>query len=297
MVEHLLEEDSEGYVLKSNVHNPFPTGYKPEVDVTEELDQMLASRFMQLIGILRWVVKIGRIDIYLEVSLLSQYQANPRFGHLKAAYHIFAYLKKHPDMGRLAYDPKAPDIDEKVFNHNADWTEFYGDVAEELPPNMPELRGHMVTISAFVDANHAGNVVTRCSHSGIFLFVQNAPIIWFSKRQNTVKSATFGSEFVALRICKDLIVALRYKLRMFGVPIDGPANVFCDNRGVVKNASIPESTLMKKHNAINYHAVREAVAAKILRVGKEDGETNLADLLTKVLNGKKQWNICWHLMW
>ena len=77
---------------------------------------------------------------------------------------------------------------------------------------MPELQGHLVIISAFVDANHAGNVVTRRSHSGIFIFVQNALIIWFSKRQNTVESATFGSEFVALRICKDLIVALRYKL-------------------------------------------------------------------------------------
>jgi hypothetical protein len=74
---------------------------------------------------------------------------------------------------------------------------------------------------------------------------------------------------------------------MFGVPIEGPANVFCDNRGVVKNVSILESTLMKKHNVINYHAVREAMAAGILRVGKEDRETNLADLLTKVLTGEK----------
>ena len=131
----------------------------------------------------------------------------------------------------------------------------------------------------------------------MFLFVQNAPIIWFSKRQNTVEAATFGSEFVALRICKELIVALRYKLRMFGVPIEGPTNVFCDNRGVVRNASIPESTLMKKHNAINYHAVQEAAAAGIIRVGKEDGETNIADLLTKVLSGEKRWNICWHIMW
>jgi hypothetical protein len=206
-------------------------------------------------------------------------------------------MKKHPDMGRLAYDSKRPDIDETVFYHNADWKDFYGDVEEELPPNMPKPRGHSVTISAFVDANHAGNVVTRRSHSGIFIFVQNALIIWFSKRQNTVESATFGSEFVALRICKDLIVALRYKLRMFGVPVDGPANVFCDNRGVVRNVSIPESTLMKKHNAINYHAVREAAAAGILRVGKEDGETNIADLLTKVLSGQKRWDICWHFMW
>jgi hypothetical protein len=255
---------------------------------------------MQLIGILRWAVEIGRIDIYLETSLLSPYQANPRFGHIEAAYHIFAYLKKHPGMGRLAFDPKASVIDESFFHANANWTDFYWDVTEELPPNMPEPRGNPVTISAFVDANHAGNVVPRRprrSHTGIFIFVQNAPIVWFSKKQNTVEAATFGSEFVALRICKDMIVALRYKLRMFGVSIEGPASFFCDNRGVVKNVSIPESTLMKKHNAINYHAVREAVAAGILRVGKEDGETNLADLLTKVSTGEKRWNLCWHIMW
>jgi hypothetical protein len=201
-------------------------------------------------------------------------------------------------MGRLAYDSKRPDIDERIFHPQPDWKEFYGDIEEELPPNTPEPRGHSVNTSAFVDANHAGNVITRRSHSGIFLFVQNAPIIRYSKRQNTVEAATFGSEFVALRICKELIVALRYKLRMLGVPIDGPTNVFCDNRGVVRNASIPESTLMKKkHNAINYHAVREAAAAGILRVGKEDGETNAADLLTKSISGQKRWDICWHLMW
>jgi hypothetical protein len=141
-------------------------------------------------------------------------------------------------MGRLAFDSKRPDIDERIFHPQADhWKEFYGDVHGELPPNMPEPRGHSVTTSAFVDAkNHAGNAITRRSHSGIFLFVQNAPIIWYSKRQNTVEAATFGSEFVALRICKELIVALRYKLRMFGVPIDGSTNVFCDNRRVVRNA-------------------------------------------------------------
>ena len=146
--------------------------------------------------------------------------------------------------------------------------------------------------------NHAGNVVTWCSHTGIFIFVQNAPIIWFLKRQNMVEAATFGSEIVALRICKERIVALWYKLQMFGIPVEGPANVFCDNHGVVKNVSILELTLMKKHNAINYHTVREAVAAGILWVGKEDNETNLADLLSKVLTGEKWWNIEWHtIMW
>ena len=296
-IEKLFNEDGEGYTLKSNAKNPFPPNYKPELDVTEELGPELASRFLQLIGICRWAVELGRIDIYLEVALLSQYQANPRIGHLEALYHVFAYMKKHPDMGRLVYDPKAPEINESIFNNNADWKSFYGDVQEELPPKRPKPRGNPVNIFAFVDANHAGNVVTRRSHTGIIIFVQNAPIIWFSKKQNTVESATFGSEFVALRTCKDMIVSLRYKLRMFGIPIEGPANVFCDNRGVVKNASVPESVLLKKHNAINYHAVREAVAADIMRVGKEDGQTNLADLLTKVLSGQRRWDLCFCIMW
>ncbi|KAI2495965.1 Reverse transcriptase (RNA-dependent DNA polymerase) [Fragilaria crotonensis] len=219
----------------------------------------------QLIGILRWAIELGRLDIFVEVSQLSQHQALPRRGHLEALYHIFAYLKKHENGARIVFDPKTPDIDERVFNSNADWRDFYGDVQEEMPPNMPEPKGKSVTISCFVDANHAGNVITRRSHTGIIVYVQNAPIIWFSKRQNTVEASSFGSEFVALRTAKDIIVALRYKLRMFGVPIDGPANVFCDNNGVVKNTTIPESMLTKKQNAINYHVVREAVAARIRR--------------------------------
>jgi hypothetical protein len=60
---------------------------------------------------------------------------------------------------------------------------------------------------------------------------------------------------VALRCARDLIVAMLYKLRMFGIPINGPALVYCDNQSVVKNVTIPESIWSKKHNAINYHAV------------------------------------------
>ncbi len=123
------------------------------------------------------------------------------------------------------------------------------------------------------------------------------PIIWFLKRQNTVESSSFGSEFVALRAAKGMLVALRYKLQMFGVPIDGPANVFCDNNGVVMNTTIPESMLAKKRNAIDYHAVREAIAAKIIHAGKEGGMTNLADLFTKVLTADRRRALCRHIMY
>ena len=243
------------------------------------------------------MIKLGRIDIFVEVSQLSQHQALPCRGHLEAAlYHIFAYLKKHENGARIVFDPKTPNIDERVFNADADWRDLYGDVAEELPPNMPEAKGKPVMISCFVDANHAGNMMTHRSHTGILVYVQNAPIIWFSKRQNTVEASSFGSEFIALRAAKEMIVALCYKLCMFGVAIDGPANVFCDNNGVVKNTTILASMLAKKHNAINYHAICEAVAAKILRVGKEDGMTNLADLFTKVLTADRRRALCKHIM-
>ena len=138
--------------------------------------------------------------------------------------------------------------------------------------NMPEPLGNPVNIFAFVNANHAGNVVTRHSHTGIINFLQNSPILWLSRRQNTVETSTFGSEFVAMRVLCNMIIALRYKLRMFGIPLDGPAQVFCDNQ--VKNKSVHESVLTKKHNAANYHAVHEAVASGAMEVIKEDTTTD-----------------------
>ncbi len=91
-------------------------------------------------------------------------------------------------------------------------------------------------VSCFVDADHAGNQVTRHSHTGIIIFCNRAPIIWFSKRQNTVETSSFGSEFVTLHIAVELIESIRYKLCMFGIPIQGAANVYCDNASVVVNS-------------------------------------------------------------
>jgi hypothetical protein len=81
--------------------------------------------------------------------------------------------------------------------------------------------------------------------------------------------------------------ALRYKLRMMGVPIVGPTNGFCDNKSVVTNSVTPQSTLSKKHNAIAYHKVRESVAAEAIRIAHEKGDDNLSDVLTKFLPGPK----------
>ena len=120
------------------------------------------------------------------------------------------------------------------------------------------------------------------------LFVNKAPIHWYSKKQSTVEASTFGAEFCAMKTAVEMVEALRYKLRMFGVPIDGPCSVFCDNEAVYKNTVLPESTLKKKHHSIAYHRCREAVAAGIIRVAKQGTTKNLADLFTKVLTAARR---------
>ena len=146
---------------------------------------------------------------------------------------------------------------------------------------MLELFGNPVSVRAWVDANHTYNLANRRSHSGILIYVNNALILSFSKRQNTVESSSFRSELAALRIATDMIEALRYKLRCFGIPIEGLATVLCDNKLVVTNSSVPVPVLNKRHHAICYHRVREAQAAQIIRVAWIPGDMNVSDLLTK----------------
>jgi hypothetical protein len=87
-----------------------------------------------------------------------------------------------------------------------------------------------------------------------------APIVWFSKRQPTVKASVFGAEFVAMKNGIETTRGLRYKLRMMGVAIDGPTYIYGDNMSVVHNTQRPESVLKKKSNTICYHVVRESAA-------------------------------------
>ena len=174
---------------------------------------------------------------------------------------------------------------------------FYPDAKEAVPPNMPEPRGKPVIMSTFVDADHAGCNATRRSHTGVIIFINRAPISWYSKRQNTVESSTFGRDFIAMKTAVELVEGLRYKLRMFGVELEGPRNIFCDNEDVVKNVKNPQSTLKKKHNSIAYHRTREAIAAGTVRVANEDGETNLADLLTKLLPGTRLRKMIARILW
>ena len=210
------------------------------------------SRYLQLVDIFRWVIELRRVDIFHETFLVLQYQYSPQIGRHEVIYHIFAYSNIHMKMGRIDYYPMVPNSDLLMSNNNADWSEFYWDIEEYFLQKMLEPHGRYVSIYLFIDANHAGNALTRHSHNGSIMFIHNAPIICLYKKQSMVEVDTFGSEFVALMICNNLIVTLIYKLSMFGVRFEGPVYIFCYNCGVVRNMSILESVIHKKHHTINY---------------------------------------------
>jgi hypothetical protein len=262
-------------------HSPMEHSYHSEEDNTNLLNPKQASLFRGLIGSANWVVTLGRFDIAYAVNNLARFNMNPRQGHFEAAVRIFGYLKAYPK-GRLYVDPKpfSKTVESKpTYN----WTEFYPEATEELPTDKPEPLGKHMTTTCYVDADHAHDTVTRRSVSGIILFLNGFPAKWYSKRQKTIETSSYGSELVAARIAVELIQELRYKLRMLGIPVLAPTIMYGDNMSVVLNTTVPSSQLKKKHNAIAYHRVREAIAGKIMELHHTPSTDNIADVLTKPL--------------
>ena len=123
--------------------------------------------------------------------------------------------------------------------------------------------------------------MTGRSVTGVLHLINQTPIDWYTKRQATVETATYGSEFVAARIATDQIIDIRMTLRYLGVPVDNSTYMFGDNQSVITSSTIPHSSLAKRHNALAYHRVREAIAARILNFTFIDGKDNPADVMSK----------------
>jgi hypothetical protein len=158
---------------------------------------------------------------------------------------------------------------------------------KEIPKDLNPEIGPRIRMTVYVDADHAHDLVTRRSITGILIMLNNTPIRWISKRQKTVETSTYGSELVASRVATELILEVRYMLRSLGVALDVPALMLGDNMSVVLNSTVPSSVLKKKHNAIAYHRVREAIAARIMSFAYIKSEENVSDVLTKPLSNEK----------
>ena len=191
MEEYLAKE---GRKLPRRTASPFTANYRLETDTTLELCDTKAAYYLALIGVLRWMVELGRVDICVEASLLSSHMALPWEGHLLQLYQVFAFLKSHHNF-EMVFDPSELEIDRSLFVRQ-DWAAtVYGDSSkEELPANMPESRGQGFIMSAYVDSDHADDVATRRSRTGFLVFLNSALIFWMSKKQTSIETISYGSE-------------------------------------------------------------------------------------------------------
>ena len=262
------------------VTSPLEKGDHPEIDTSDYLGDNEIKIYQSLIGALQWAVTLGRMDITTAVMSMSAFRAEPRVGHLDRVKRMYSYLSKFKN-ATIRIRTGEPDYSD-LPDPDYDWTNsVYGDFQEEIPDDVPTPLGKWVTLSHYVDANLFHCLLTGRSVTGILHFLNKTPVDWFSKKQNTVETATYGSEFVAARICTEQVIDLRLTMWYLGVPIRGKSYMFGDNKSVVTSSSVPHSKLQKRHVALSYHRVRAAISAGILEFHFIDGVDNPADICSK----------------
>ena len=267
----------------------------PELDDSPFLNIEKHKEFQHVIGLGQWMILTGRIDIAYSVSSLARFASAPRQGHLEMARRILGYLKKHPKKGILM-DPRSPIFNKLDSTKYEEFTHQYRHFKEEMDPYFPEPTIKELEITIFCDSDHAHDLVTGRSITGILAFVGSTPVYWKSKKQTSVHTSTFGAEFTALKDATEVAITLRYHLRSMGILVSIPSRIYCDNMSVCINASNPASSLNKKAVALAYHFVRQNQSGNVIQIHHIRSEDNYADILTKPLPPKQFHDLLYEFM-
>ena len=181
---------------------PLEGGDHPELDTSELCDDHQTKQFQTLIGQLQWLISQGRFDIAVHVMSLSRFSAQPRKGHLDRAKRIVGYLLFLPD-GAIRFRTGEPDFS-SLKDQDYDWTRtVYSGACEQIPHDIPKPLGKHVQTTHYVDANLHHDLATGKAVTAVLHFLNQTPIDAYTKRQSTVETATYGSEFVAARTAVD----------------------------------------------------------------------------------------------
>ena len=209
---------------------------------------------------------------------LSAFRAAPRRGHLDRAKRIYGYLAKmrHAAIRIRTDEPDYSDIPDFQY----DWSKsVYGELQEIKPNDAPEPLGNYVTLTHYVDANLMHDVTTGKSVTGILHLINKTPLDWYSKKQPTVETATYGSEFVAACTCVEQIIDLRIQLYVIlEFPSGKRVFMFGDNKSVVDSSMQVHAKLHKRHTMLSFHHVCECIASGVVGFYFLNGDSNPDDI-------------------
>jgi hypothetical protein len=212
-IEKLIKTYEKSFGIKpKEFASPLEKGDHPELDTLELCTTEQVAHYQSMIGSLQWIVTIGRLNIHMAVMTMSGFHISPRNGHLERLRRIYGYLLKMR-FASICVGAEEPNFSD-VLDHQYDWTyTVYGNTKEVLPKDAPKPLGKYVTLSHYVDANLMHDVTTGKSVTGLLHLLNKTPLDWYSKKQATVETATYGSEVVTACICVEQIIDLRSTLR------------------------------------------------------------------------------------
>uniref|UniRef100_A0A2N9FXA9 Integrase catalytic domain-containing protein n=1 Tax=Fagus sylvatica TaxID=28930 RepID=A0A2N9FXA9_FAGSY len=205
--------------------------------------------YRSLVGALHYLT-FTRPDLSFAVHQVCQFMNAPTSIHLTAAKRILRYLQGTLDHG-LHYTPGP------------------------------------TTLSAFTDADWAGDPNDRRSTSGLLVFLGHNPITWSAKKQLTVSRSSTEAEYRALASASAEVCWLRVLLRDLGIFISAPPILWCDNVSALAIASNPVFHARTKHIEVDFHFIRERVLRKDLQVQFVSTADQLADIFTKGLSSPR----------
>ena len=207
------------------------------------------SSYRSLVSALQYLT-FTRPNLSFAVQQACQYMCSPTLNHLQATKRILRYIR-----GTLHF-------------------------GIAITPGFPSL-------SAYYDADWAGDPVDRRSISGIVVFFGNCPITWFAKKQSTISRSSTKAEYRALASTAAKLYWIRMLLRDLGIFLSTPPLLWCDNVSALAIASNPVFHARTKHIEVDYHFVHEKVLRKNLMVKFISSTDQLVDIFTKGLRSSR----------
>lgn len=205
-----------------------------------------ATRYRSVVGALQYL-SLTRPDISFCVNRVCQFMSSPTLEHWMAVKRILRYLTATIEMGLCI------------------------------------TKSSSTLLSAFSDADWAGNPDDRRSTCGFAIFFGKNLISWSSRKQPTVSRSSTEAEYKAIADATAEVIWLQVLLRELGLPQPRAPTLWCDNIGATYLCANPIFHRRSKHVEVDYHFVRERVATKQLEVRIISSKDQVADVMTKPL--------------
>jgi hypothetical protein len=235
------------------VKTPLKAGIRlSKKDSPDVVDPKLQRRYRMILGYLGFLVQMTRPDLAFAYAELSKFLACPGEVHLEQAERCLAYLVGTVDRGITYSAPR---------------------------------KSKLNTLEAWVDSDYAADPDTRRSVTGYVVVLNNGPVAWKAKRQACVTLSSAEAEFVAASVCCVEVLYLRSILRGFGYVQREPTTVWEDNASAIAMSNNPINPDKSRHIDTRFHFLRDMVKAKLIKLRKVPGTENVADALTKALDG------------